>query len=115
MELGYIDDANYARVKADGLLRRGYGSRRIADTLRQAGIEQETIEAVQPDRSQARQAALQFARKKRLGPFSEEPIDQGTRNVHIHRLARAGHGYQAAVAIVKAKTVEDAERWAEEG
>lgn len=36
--LGYVDDATFARGKAQGLLRRGYGARRIDQALGAAGI-----------------------------------------------------------------------------
>lgn len=97
------------------MLRRGYGNRRIADTLRHAGIDEETTEAVKADWDGVRQAVLHFARKKRLGPFCDQPIDQPSRQKQIHKIVRAGHDFQAAVAIIDAKSETDAERWADEG
>src|SRR3546814_11041951 len=41
VELGYGDDEAYARARAGGLLRRGYGGRRVEQSLRAAGIDEE--------------------------------------------------------------------------
>lgn len=40
-ELGYLDDEAYARSMADSLARRGYGARRIKQTLRHKGVDSE--------------------------------------------------------------------------
>src|SRR5437868_985695 len=40
-ELGYIDDAAYAMTKSRSLSARGYGKRRLAETLRNAGVNDE--------------------------------------------------------------------------
>ena len=48
---GYIDDAGFALAKGQGLLRRGYGARRIEGALMQAGIAAEIREAVRGDES----------------------------------------------------------------
>src|SRR5690349_1277755 len=39
-ELGLIDDAAYAMAKSRSLSARGYGKRRLADQMRQAGVGQ---------------------------------------------------------------------------
>jgi regulatory protein len=41
VDLGYIQDEAYARMKAGSLLRRGLGGRRIAQALGQAGIDED--------------------------------------------------------------------------
>lgn len=115
VELGYIDDAHYAQVKADSLLRRGYGNRRITESLRHAGIDEQTTEAVKGDEGSVRVAVLHLARKKRLGPFGAQPLDQAVRQKQIHKIVRAGHDFQAAIAIIDAKSEADAEEWALEG
>jgi regulatory protein len=36
-------------------------------------------------------AALAFARRKRIGPFGSEPIDRDQRRRHFAQMLRAGH------------------------
>lgn len=114
VDLGYIDDAQFAQVKADGLLRRGYGNRRIAQALGHAGIDQETVEDVKGDWASVKLAALVMVRKKRFGPFGARPLDQATRQKQIHSIVRAGHGFKEAVALIDAQSEKDALAWVEE-
>ena len=109
VELGYIDDAHYAQVKADSLLRRGYGNRRISESLRHAGIDEHITESVEGDDAAAKEAALTFVRRKRFGPFGAQPPDLAARRRQIQSIARAGHGFQIAIALVDAKSEEEAE------
>ena len=45
LELGYLDDEDYARrLAADLVHLKGYGPRRVAETLRQKGLTQEQIQ-----------------------------------------------------------------------
>src|SRR6476619_686098 len=37
VDLGYLDDEAYARAKSGGLMRRGYGQRRVTQALSAAG------------------------------------------------------------------------------
>jgi len=71
---GYIDDPAYALSKARTLGARGYGERRVEVALRAAGIEDEDGAAARDlARDHASEAALKFARRKRLGPFAASP------------------------------------------
>lgn len=115
VELGYIDDDAYARMKADALLRRGYGARRIEGALFQDGIDGKGREAVAPNKSEARQAVLALARKRRFGPFARDgrrPDDRAVREKQLAALLRAGHPLDFARKMVNAETVEQAEEWA---
>jgi regulatory protein len=114
VELGYIDDAAWARGRTDGLLRRGYGPRRVAQALGAAGIEPELRESVRPAEAQARQAALAFARRRRFGPFGSEDPDRERREKQLAAMVRAGHGFDAARAVVDAPSARAAEAWAAE-
>lgn len=112
---GYVDDAGYARMKAGSLLRRGYGARRIAQALGQDGIGEALREEVAPAEAAARMAALAYARKKGLGPFSRHgPPDAPLREKQIAAMLRAGHALSAARALVDAPDAEQAEAWVEE-
>lgn len=113
-ELGYIDDEAFARARAGGLLRRGYGARRVEQALRGAGIEEDVRMNAQPGERAQREAALTLARKRRFGPFGSEPPDRERREKQVAAMIRAGHGFDEARALVDARSAEEAERWVAE-
>jgi len=128
-ELGYIDDAGYARAKEDTLLRRGYGPRRVDQALYAAGIadaDRPEQNAPQPDifggglygedeeadpaerrERAALAAAVVLARKKRIGPFATEPADPDRRRKQLQAFIRAGHDFAVARHLVFCDHVED--------
>jgi len=111
--LGYIDDEVYARAKSGGLLRRGYGPRRVEQALGAAGIAEEVREEVRAGEVEARRAAVALAARRRLGPWGA-PADREVRQKQLAAMLRAGHGFEAARAVVDAPTVAAAEQWAAE-
>ena len=114
-EMGYVDDAAYARMKADGMLARGLGERRIGQALWQAGIDEPLREDVAPDEPAAREAALRYARRRRLGPFARDRSDDPKRREKaIAAMLRAGHGFDAARAMLDARNEAEAEEWVAE-
>src|SRR5690606_10888800 len=113
--LGYIDDAAYARSRSEGLLRRGYGRRRVDQALHTAGVDEEIRGTVAPEESALRQAARSLARKRRFGPFGDTPLDRPRREKQIAAMLRAGHGFDAARALVDAGSEAAAEEWAAMG
>jgi regulatory protein len=101
-EQGYIDDAAFALAKSQALTGRGYGKRRVLQTLRSAGVEQQHSEAAHDhaDR-EALAAALHFARRRRLGPFAEAATgDPKQREKALAAMLRAGHPFAVAREIV---------------
>jgi len=110
-ELGYIDDEAYARARAGGLLRRGYGARRVEQALRGAGIDEGLRACARPGERTRREAALTLARRRRFGPYGQEAPDRDRREKQIAAMIRAGHGFDEARAVVDAKSVAEAERW----
>lgn len=115
LDLGYIDDETYARSRSEGLLRRGYGKRRINQALQAAGIDSEIREEVAPEEAALRRAALAMARKRRFGPFGAERPDRDRREKQLAAMLRAGHGFHAARTLVSAPNEESAEQWAVSG
>jgi regulatory protein len=110
---GYVDDEAFARAKSGGLLRRGYGMRRVGQALGAAGIAEHIRTAVAPGEAAQRQAALALARKRRLGPFgAEPPADRPAREKQIAAMLRAGHPLDSARELVNAASVDAAEEWA---
>lgn len=100
-ELGYIDDRAFASSKARSLLGRGYGERRIGSALHAAGIaEADGEEARRESGEGAVDAAIRFARRRRIGPFAEKVPDQAGREKMIAAMLRAGHRMDVARRIV---------------
>ncbi|MFZ9396152.1 MAG: regulatory protein RecX [Erythrobacter sp.] len=121
VDLRYVDDAAFAQTRASGLLRRGYGARRVDQALRQAGIEEQLRAESSPEEPAARRAALALARKRGFGPFAPmgrepRPADRfgrdKLRDKQIAAMIRAGHGFEAARTLVDAASIEEAEEWA---
>ncbi len=98
---GYVDDAAYAEARAASMARRGYGPRRVTEALRHAAIEAEQIAPI-VDGLSAVEAALAFARRRRIGPFANGAAERPERERQIAALVRAGHDYGLARRIVEA-------------
>lgn len=96
-ELGYVDDSGFALMKSAALGRRGYGARRITETLRAAGIEEADRGAADAQAQADRWAAAdRFARRKRIGPYAMQAPDPKGREKAIAAFLRAGHEYALA-------------------
>jgi regulatory protein len=99
-DLGYIDDASYAIGQSRSLSSRGYGKRRLSQKLRVAGVEgADSAEANALADGEAVEAALRFAKRRRLGPFAIAAADAPQRQKWIAAMIRAGHGFGLARAI----------------
>jgi regulatory protein len=109
---GYIDDEAYARSKAGGLLRRGYGNRRVDQALHAAGIAPDIREAARAGEAAQRRAALAMARKRKFGPYGTEAPERAQREKQLSALLRAGHPLDSARELVNAASIEAAETWA---
>ena len=98
---GFIDDPAFALSKARSLGARGFGERRVAMALRAAGIEDEDgASARDHARETADEAALRFARRKRLGPFAATPPDRRDSDKALAAMIRAGHPFDLAKRIL---------------
>lgn len=111
----FVDDEAYAASKADALLRRGYGARRISQALHHAGVAQEIRDDHAPEEHDKRIAALALARRRRFGPFSRSnasgAVDQALREKQLAAMMRAGHAPHHARALVNARNEREAEEW----
>jgi regulatory protein len=101
---GLLDDRAYAEAQARSARRLGRSRRAIGERLKAKGIDAETAsaaltaadeDAAEPDR----EAALAFARRRRIGPFRKT-----ARAEHAQRdmaaLARAGFSYDIARDVI---------------
>ena len=99
-DLGLISDADYAEAKARSLAARGYGKRRLIETLRDAGVAEEDGEdARRHSDEQAVAAALRLAERRRIGPFAASGGGPDERRKAIGIMVRAGHSFELARAI----------------
>lgn len=96
-ELRYVDDRSFAVMKSAALTRRGYGARRVAQTLRADGIaDDDRQEADSHVNDESWNAADRFARRKRLGPYAAAAPDPKQREKAIAAFLRAGHSFETA-------------------
>ena len=121
VELGYVDDAAYARMRARDLSGRGYGARRVEQALWAAGVDEPTREETAPGEAAQRRAAVLMAQKRRLGPFGAAPEDSGdvlamrkAREKAVAAMLRAGHDYDHVRFILDCPGVEALEAWLDE-
>ncbi len=105
-ELGYVDDRSFGESKARSLGRRGYGARRIDQTLTAAGIEPELREEIRDEVDEC-EAALAYARRKRIGPFAAEKPTPDARQKQFAAMVRAGHGFDQVKAILGAGSEDE--------
>jgi regulatory protein len=120
VELGYVDDDAYARMRARDLGGRGYGARRVEESLRHAGVGESLRRQHAPGEAAGRRAAALMAQKKRLGPFggSAEGLDRlAARKAHekaVAAMLRAGHQYEHVKAVLGAASIGAVEEWVAE-
>ena len=99
-ELGYVDDAAFALARSRALSSRGYGKRRLDRTLRIAGVGEADSAAARDHADQAAvEAALRYARRRRIGPFASAAPDPRLREKAIAAMVRAGHSFALARII----------------
>lgn len=114
-ELGYIDDRAYGEAKAGAMARRGLGGRRVGLAFRQAGIGEEDAAALAGGiEDRGLEAALIFARKKRIGPFASTMADRVLREKQIGAMIRGGHGFALSRRIATMAPGESTEDLAQE-
>jgi len=107
-KLGYVDDAAFAHAKTGALLRRGYGTRRVTQALKAAGIEEEDLAPAREEaESGALDAALRFARRRRIGPYAQVPFandreGRDARQKAAAAMLRAGHGLDMVRRVLDA-------------
>lgn len=100
-ELGYIDDRAFAEARAASFARRGYGARRLDQALFEAGIEDEDAAMARAQAAEsAWDAAMTFAKKRRIGPFAAAPLDDKARSRAFAAMMRAGHEYDHVARII---------------
>lgn len=111
--LGFVDDEAFARARGEAFLRRGLGARRIQASLRAAGVSAEVAAPVEEAAREAGwDAALAFARRRRIGPFAQREADPDRRRRDLAAMMRAGHSLTMAKRIVFAEPGQEIEEQA---
>ena len=96
--------------------RRGNSSRIIRGKLKQKGLDDGVIDLAlvalgDGDEDPEQTAAIRFARRRRLGPFSlrqpEDGEQENQREKHLAAMARAGFSYAMAKCIIDAASEDD--------
>lgn len=97
-KLRYLDDRQYAVMRAGAMTRRGLGVRRVKAQLYVDGIaESDRGEAIENAEAAAWASAVGFARRRRFGPFGAAAIgDPKLRERQIAAFLRAGHSMTLA-------------------
>lgn len=101
VELSYIDDAAFARSKSNALRQRGLGSYRIGATLKANGIDGELAESFsRTEGEEALGLAAEYAKRRRIGPYTAAFPDDKLRSRWMAALMRAGHRGEDARRIL---------------
>lgn len=100
--LRFLDDRQYAVMRAGAMTRRGLGVRRVKAQLYVDGIASEDSgEAIETAEASALASAVGFARRRRFGPFAARPADDPKlRERQIAAFLRAGHSMTLARRIL---------------
>lgn len=102
-QAGYVDDKAFAEGRARSLGARGLGKARVRQALHAAGIGEADAAGANEIADESRwDAALHFARKRRIGPWAAAAVDRAGREKAIGAMIRAGHDFAAARAIAGA-------------
>ena len=111
---GVLDDARYAVGRVLALYRRGASTRAIRARLATKGVAREHIdhaiaalrdETAEPDFN----AALTFARRRRLGPYRDQSARADRRARDLAALGRQGFAYDVARRVIDAEDVASLE------
>ena len=117
VKLGYIDDEAFIRSQFRQGLRSGFSHRRILLKLAQRGISRDMAEAVMDEqtsraadqRDSELAAALIYARKKSVGPYSRVEHHPEDNDRHLARLARNGFPFDVATEVMALPSADAAD------
>ena len=108
---GYVDDRNYAEIRARSLLARGTSLRGIRAKLREKGVGGDDIDwalaaATEEFPSPDMAAAAALARRRRVGPYRTADSREERRKKDLASLARAGFSYDIACRVIDAESID---------
>ena len=117
VKLGYLDDEAFILSQFRQGLRSGFSQRRILLKLAQRGISRDMALAVMDKKSSGAPnkkdselaAALIYARKKSIGPYSREGLRPEDNQRHLARLARNGFAFNVAKQVMAVPSANEAD------
>ncbi len=114
LRLGYVDNDAYAETLARSQRRQGKSAKLIWQKLRQHALDDTAIEkalhiADANHHNAELAAAIHFARRRRLGPFSQFGAEELGRHKQLGSLARAGFSIAICRTVLNAKSIHDLE------
>jgi regulatory protein len=109
---GVLNDGEFALAKARSLHRQGRSRAIIARTLAAKGIDraaaQRAVEALgETSANPELEAALAYARRRRIGPYRASADRPALRNKDMASLARGGFSFDIANRVLNAETPEE--------
>ena len=114
IRVGLLDDAAYAAARARSLHRRGASARATRGKLAQKGLAPELIDRAMADLDGESpepelNAALAFARRRRLGPYRPAGERTERRERDLAALGRQGFDLDLARRVIDAPDLADLE------
>ncbi len=111
---GLLDDAVFAKGRAETLHRRGNSRRVIRAKLKQKGVADDDINTALAALGNGGEAelaaALNYAKRRRFGPFATKKPTPEQREKQLASLARAGFSYDVARQVLEGfKSLEPAD------
>jgi len=115
-KLGILNDAALAEAKVKSLRREGRSRRAIFQKLGLKGISGELVKSAleinaedMPPEEAEENAAIIFARRRKLGPFRKTPASMDVRRKDLAVMARAGFSLDVARRVLDTTREEDEE------
>ncbi|MFV0625833.1 MAG: regulatory protein RecX [Alphaproteobacteria bacterium] len=99
---GYVNDERFAGFRVGAYVNAGKSARYIKGKLREKGIDEETIEELLEEKEYSPfDAALKFAKKKRIGPYRQSEEDRAeNKQKDMQKLAMAGFDYDVVSEVL---------------
>lgn len=115
--LGYVNDDEYARMRAESLYGRGTSHSHIRQKLKQKGLDNQTIENALHTLVQNHgdngdlYGAIRYAKRRRLGVYRTKPVSDldHQKQKDIASLARNGFSWEICQKIIQADDIESLE------
>jgi regulatory protein len=111
---GLIDDARLARHLVSSWRERGLSARAIQARLVGKGVPSRVVEAAITELAQDPQqrgseldAAVAFAKRRRLGCFGPSAVDRAAQRRDLARMARAGFDFDVALRALNVRVEDD--------
>lgn len=106
-----LDDALFTETKVRSLRRAGASAQKVRQKLAVKGVSAQMVNAAleSEEVEDDLEAAIIFARKKRLGPYTSRGSRADLRDKQIASLARAGFSLTIARKVVDAADVDELE------